>query len=310
MSTSTDPRDAALRMSIPADRYAEILAHVVHFGPGWTTDVVARFGYALEEWREIDRAWTNGLANETALDEPARILSFSATFHRRRARLAQEKPTVESIVDNHRRSRRSVEPNVAAPTKPSGIPSFMLADAQKFEATGVSPWAAYSTPRTETSVAPLVSPPLAGKTPAEPLPFVQGVSAEAALQAAVEHAQMVQGAPSPPPAASLGETKALGDNDIRAIARQVIPFGSSSGPTNAKPAPDPELTLEQHAALYVELELYPERRADILRRYGLTASQYARIDTGWDAQLTLDPRLAATWQQLASQHRARLLASR
>ena len=321
MSNPNDARDAALRTSIPVARYAEILAHVVHFGAGRKANVVERFGYSLEAWRELDHAWNNGIAAGTSLEQPAQILAFSATFHQHRLRLAEQKPTLESIAIQQVTNRRPPEPSLpTTPTQSSGVPTFMLAEAARAAApptpAGASPWAAYATPHVEppmapTNQAPLPAPvpvqPLSAKSPTEPLPFVQGIAAEIALQSAVEHAQKVQGSTSPAPAASLGSTKALEDNDISAIARRVVPFGGSSIQTDARPARDPELTLEQHAALYIELELYPGRKAEILQRYGLTPSQHARIDAGWDAQLTLNHKLAAAWQQAAEKHRTRLL---
>jgi hypothetical protein len=57
----------------------------------------------------------------------------------------------------------------------------------------------------------------------------------------------------------------------------------------------------------VQLELYPEQKSSILQRYGLTSAQHARLDAGWDAQLTLNPRLAAAWQQAASNYRMKPL---
>lgn len=311
MSTAIDARDATLRTSVPVARYAEILAHVVHFGTERTGDVVERFGYSLEAWRELDRAWTDGIAAGTSLEQPAQILAFSATFHQHRARLAEQRPVLESIVDKQNAPRNRAEPSLsAAPNQSSGVPSFMLAEAAA--PTGASPWAAYAAPPVQPSMAapnpvPQPAPTIAAKGTTEPLPFVQGIAAEIALQSALEHAQKVQGSAAPTPAASLGETKALDDNDISAIARRVVPFGSSSVQTDARPARDPELTLEQHAALYVELELHPEHRAAILQRHGLTAAQHGRIDAGWDALLTLNPKLAAAWQQAAERYRAHLV---
>lgn len=312
MSSAVDSRDPALRASLHIARYAEILAHIAFFGSERTAEVVGRFGYSLEAWRDLDRAWTNGIVNDTSTDEPAKILAFSATFHQHRARLAEERPALESLIDKSAPQKKSVDKPL--PTRaPAGVPSFMLADAvQSRPQEGLSPWAGRAAAPIERAYSPPTSnvaphPPAAS---AEPLPFAKGVSAEAALQSAVEHALKVQGSAPTAPATDLGATNALDDNDISAIARRVVPFGASPPQAEVRPARDPELTLERHAELYVELELYPQQKTLILQRYGLTASQHARIDAGWDAQLTLNPRLAAAWQQAASNHRARLLGGR
>lgn len=275
---TTDARDTALRSSVHIARYAEILAHVVFFGAERTAAVVERFGYSLEAWRDVDRAWTNGIATGTDCDKPAHILAFSSTFHQHRARLAEEKPSFESITDKQLRPQvPSAQVNPGAATKSAGVPSYMLAEAARAAAPtpeGASPWAAYAVPPVES--------PAGISTPSTPL-----------------HAKN--------PNANLGTTQAIDDNDISAIARRVVPFGHSSAPTDVRPTRDPELTLEEYAALSVELELYPEQKPHILQRHGLTPSQHARIEAGWDAQLTLNPRLAAAWQQAASKCRTRLL---
>ena len=148
MSTATNARDASLRASVHVARYAEILAHVVHFGTERTGDVVERFGYPLEAWQEVDRAWTNGIASGTNLEQPAQILAFSATFHQHRARLAEQKPALQSIMD--KQGRPQIPQNQPAPgtaTKSAGVPSFMLAEAARNAAPGphedASPWAAH-----------------------------------------------------------------------------------------------------------------------------------------------------------------------
>jgi hypothetical protein len=315
MSTATDARDASLRTSVHVARYAEILAHLVHFGSERTGDVVERFGYSLEAWRDVDRAWTNGIASGTNFEQPAQILAFSATFHQHRARLAEQKPALESITDKQARSKTPQnQPTPGATTKSAGVPSFMLAEAARNAAPAphaeASPWAAYAMPNLEPPVtSSMPAMPLHAKSPSESLPFVQGVAADVALQSAVEHAQKVQGATSPLPAANLGATQAIDENEISTIARRVIPFGGSSVQTDARPTRDPELTLDQHVALSVELELHPEQKAHILQRHGLTPSQHARIEAGWDAQLALNPKLAVAWQQAASKYRTRLLGS-
>lgn len=310
MSSSLDPRDPALRASLHISRYAEILAHVVHFGSESTADVVARFGYSLEAWRDVDRAWTNGIATGISNDEPAKILAFSAVFHQHRLRLAEDRPTIAAITDTAQPAKKPIETPLPA-ASPAGVPSFMLADAVASRSSdGQSPWAAQAHSSQDRAYSPPIpnSPPTVPMTAAAPLPFAKGVSPEAALQSAVEHALKVQGSAPVGPASDLGATVGLEENDISAIARRVVPFGAPLPET--RPARDPELTLEQHAELYIELELYPEQKSAILKRYGLTVAQHARIDAGWDAQLTLNPRLATAWQQAASNHRMKLLQGR
>lgn len=291
----TEADEIALRKSVRLDHYAEVLAHVVHFGA--EGDVVERFGMSLEEWRAVDRAWTNELARGAKLPEREHALAFSATFQARRRRLAHEKPPLSSIGEKltHFPDKRA-NPVSAVAAAPSGVPSFMLAGSAPNAVAG-SPWSAYAAP-SHAAPAPAPAAPLPQTSP---LPFAQGVAAEVALQRAVEHAQATQGAPSAAP--TLGETRAI-DDEISVIARQILPFEGSGTRSEPAPAREPELTLEQHASLHVELEMHPEATADILRRYGLTASQHARLDMGWEAQMALNPKLAASWQQAMADYRA------
>ena len=275
--SSTEAEEIALRKAVRIDRYAEILAHVVHFGSERTGEVVNRFCLSLEQWRSIDAGWTNMLG--TPGQTHALALGFSSTFHAHRERLAQEQPALASLVvpqvhfpDKPERTPASVAAN------PSGVPSFMPGTSPAPSATAsVSPWAAYSAPPGQLDA------PSAMETPPAPLPFVHGVAAEVALQAAVEHAHKAQGTTSTSPADSLGATKAIDENDISAIARQITPFGGLSTRSEGRPTRDPELTLEQHASLHVELEMHPADAAEILGRYGLTTEQHSRIDIGWEA---------------------------
>jgi hypothetical protein len=294
----TEADEIAFRKSVRLDDYAEILAHVVHFGT--EGDVVERFGLLLDQWRAVDRAWTNELARGAELPQREHALGFSATFQARRQRLAEEKPALAAIGQDPmilRDKRASAAPQTAA--KPSGVPSFMLAEFAPKTAEG-SPWSAYATP------SPIIAPAPAPAAP-PPLPFAQGVAAEVALQRAVEHAQATQGAPSA--TTTLGATRAI-DNEISAIARQVVPFAAAETRPDTASTPDPELTLEQHASLHVELDMYPEAAEEILGRYGLTESQHGRLDVGWEAQMALNPKLVAVWEQAMADYRAWLASTR
>ncbi|MDI1484642.1 hypothetical protein [Polyangium sp. y55x31] len=303
MTDDTAPEDLALRKAVRLDRYAEILAHVVHFGADRTEEVVQRFGLTLDRWRAVDHAWTRELALGLKRQQREQALRFSATFNSRRERLARLQPSVAAIGDASAKVAEApsepTPPDVAA--KPAGVPSFMLAAA----ASGPS-----ATPSTAT-VSPWAAPapiPVHTASPAttKPLPFVEGIPSTAALQSAVEHAQVTQGAP--PLASSIGGTLPVNE-EISAIARKLLPFGTQPS-RNEPPARDSELTLEQHASLHVELDLDPEQRPEILRRYGLSAEQHARLHTTWNARMAVDPKLAAAWQQAVAQYRAWMSGTR
>ncbi|MDI3291582.1 hypothetical protein [Polyangium sp. 15x6] len=303
MTDDTAPEVLALRKAVRLDRYAEILAHVVHFGTDRTEEVVQRFGLTLERWRAVDQAWTRELALGLQRQQREQALRFSATFNARRERLARFQPPVASI--GHASTEAAGAPQEFTPPnampKPSGLPSFMLAAASAPPApplpAAVSPWAAPALIPVHTA------PPATTK----PLPFVEGIPSTAALRSAVEHAQVTQGAP-PLASSPMGETLPANE-EISAIARKLLPFGTQAS-RNEPPTREPELTLEQHASLHVELDLDPEQRSEILRRYGLSAEQHARLHATWNARMAVDPKLAAAWQQAVAQYRAWMSGTR
>jgi hypothetical protein len=79
-------------------------------------------------------------------------------------------------------------------------------------------------------------------------------------------------------------------NDIA----DTLPFNRPSDPPSK-----PSLTLEQHAWLYAELTVFPERRADILQRYGLDGELgKQREDAAWGRRLTSGGTIAEKWRRL------------
>lgn len=308
---SSDAEEDRLRKAVRLDRYADILAHVMHFGTDRAEEVVARFGLSLERWRSIDKAWTSELALGMKRQQREQALRFSAAFHGRRQRLVRQHPPLDSIGDASQKADpdlpESPPPNVA--TQPSGVPSFMLVPATPPSApppASSSPWAR-GVPITMPAVSPAITPAPAPAPSSKPLPFLEGIPASAALQSAVEHAHAIQGAPSPA-VVPIGMTAPASD-DISTIARKILPFTKQS-PSEPPPSREVELTLEQHASLHVDLEMMPEQEAETLRRYGLSAKQHARLDEDWEARIALDPRLAAAWQQAIAQYRAWLSSTR
>lgn len=313
MSDATDAEDIALRKAVRLERYAEVLAHITHFGTDRTAEVAARFGLSLDRWSSVDRAWTSELALGMKRQQREQALRFSATFQGTRQRLARRQPLLDAIGDAHAPAPETpTAAPPAAPARPPGVPSFMLAAAAAPPPAAVSPpIAAPFLPADASADAdwsgtirlPVMPAPA---NPVKPTPFVEGVPAEAALQSAVEHAGPAQ-EPKPRAAEAFMNATLPVDEEISAIAGRSLPFNRATTGAAAPPTRDPELTLEQHVSLRVELSVMPERKAEILKRYGLTADQLARIDSTWDARLLLDPKLRATWEQAATRYRAWLL---
>lgn len=117
--------------------------------------------------------------------------------------------------------------------------------------------------------------------------------------------QLAPGSPLGPalpfesPVAALDQTSAIPAHPRAAPA-----------PSAAAPAPSgPKLALEQHASLRVELDLHPQHRTEILRRYFISETQLAELDAAYGTQFASDPKRRAAWYAAYAAYRTWLLAS-
>lgn len=324
VSDPTDAEELALRKSLKLERYAEIMAHVVHFGTERTEEVVRRFGFSAEAWRAVDRAWSRELSLGIKRQQHDQGLRFSATFHKRRQRLSLEQPVIDAIGDAPAAPVAAAPAPVAA--KPAAeavaLPSFMVASAApKASVAAVATGGAAPAPPV-AAPPPTVPIPVVRMAAEEPLPFVERAPA-AALESALAHAQAVQGPKVTKPVGP-GETAPMNER-LAALARQHLPFGSPAAGApprmEAAAAPEPAesadalgppesrlpLSMEQHASLTVELAAYPDRSAAILQRYGMRPEQWSSVNAGWLARIEDDPHLRAAWEQASAQYRAWLI---
>jgi hypothetical protein len=74
-----------------------------------------------------------------------------------------------------------------------------------------------------------------------------------------------------------------------------------------KPAP-PALTLEQHAAMTVEIVMEPARTAEVLARYGVTAAQREQMDRHYERVVHESEASRAAWHEAYRAHHARIVS--
>jgi hypothetical protein len=342
MADATDLQPLALRKSTKVERYAEVLAHVVHFGTERLEEVVQRFGFTVQAWRAVDAAWTDELAEGIRRNQQDLALRFSASFAKRRRHLAREQPSLEAAGEV---PAKASAPGSHAPPQTPGVllPSFMATPSKSMAPASpaadpmlpppapVASAAQPAEPSAQVTAAPVAAVPAqldsapaakhmtqalpAVDLTADPLPFADGVAADVALRAALDHADNVQG-PKPAKPPSLSTTVPTEGERLAAIARRILPFqpgapAPDSDPGAAAPTEDAaSLTLEQHASLHVELTLHPEQKSQTLRRYGLSIEQHARLDTVWQAKVAKDAALRASWEQACAQYRAWILRNK
>ncbi|MDC3960019.1 hypothetical protein KEG38_39560 [Polyangium jinanense] len=87
----------------------------------------------------------------------------------------------------------------------------------------------------------------------------------------------------------------------RELVRRPLP---SSAP--APPELPPKLTLEEHAALTVELAMSPERSAEVLARYRITQADREALDRLYQAIVSADERKRGAWHDAYKAHYARI----
>jgi hypothetical protein len=108
------------------------------------------------------------------------------------------------------------------------------------------------------------------------------------------------------------ETKALNHVPNAGSALPFAPAREASAASSQAPrAPgeSPSLTLDQHAALCLEVAVDPARADEALGRFHVTAADKAHLDEIYRARLQADPALRARWNVAFETHR-RWVASR
>src|SRR5687767_9148700 len=93
----TDDDEGALRRAVKLERYAEILAHVMHYRGEDLFEVVTRLGLTPDAWYAVDTAWTAELALGMKRQQRDQALRFSAALAKTRERLARTSPPLASI---------------------------------------------------------------------------------------------------------------------------------------------------------------------------------------------------------------------
>jgi hypothetical protein len=92
------------------------------------------------------------------------------------------------------------------------------------------------------------------------------------------------------------------------------PVAAKEPPPAPKPvaapeaAPKPLISLEQHAALTVEIATYPAHAMAILARYGITPPQKVQLDQHYK-RIVADPAKQAAWHAAYNAHYATLMRS-
>jgi hypothetical protein len=186
-----------------------------------------------------------------------------------------------------------VHPSEPVPVPEPAVPSFM-------QATHAAPHA----PPVRGVLAELAAtatalelPSALRPKPADALPFRE--SSEPSPAASPSEPKPV----TPPPGA--GETLDVPTN-LMALMSTTLPF--AKGPKEAEPVPVPTMSLLPYASYCAELAVFPERAAEIGRKYNL-ADEDARaaVDRDWRSRLDAHPATRAEWEKHFTAYREWLL---
>ena len=89
-----------------------------------------------------------------------------------------------------------------------------------------------------------------------------------------------------------------------ASAPAAPPWPSAHSAAPSSPVSIPPLTIDQYAAVLVDLQLAPAHRAAVLQRHRLTEPLIAALDAAWSRYLATDPAARVAFQRATDAYRA------
>ncbi len=218
-TTEQQTSEGPIRGTIDIERYAEVMAHVRHFGKPQTAEVLERLGLDEDLWEEALFGFTAVLVEESEREEEGLSRRFGERFAKTKTRLSKEKPALRSIGPRRDETPEPPPAEIVAPTMPIAAPELAppppmpmspvvvptpLQQTPLPTQEGVSPWAhgaAASTaapppivpPRVVAPVKPTASPDMsfvpAGMRNFASLHGTQGPALDAAAKPALPFAE-------------------------------------------------------------------------------------------------------------------------
>jgi hypothetical protein len=292
----SSPEAAPVGVTMSFEQWAEVSAKLLKRKGGEREEILGRHGIEPEDWTRIDDHFKRALGEDISEGDGQLGVRYGAVcvaeLERRRAELVAPPPAEEPP------AAAEPAPEAAAPPV-TVIPSYLRGPGAGVAAPIIATLPLPPEGPSHSLVSTLAALP---RPPdgAPALPFGPEPSAEFVASLAAPAA-----APSPRVG---GETLPVAANLAQA-ARATLPFGKT-GAAAPKPA-TMRLTLEDYAAVCVELTLYPDRAVKVMRAYHIPDEQTLRaIDADWKQRLSAHTDTHQRWQELYVAHRNRLLAGR
>ena len=85
------------REQIPLEKWAALLAHHQHFGPGNEGEVLSRLGVSDDAFLAASLEWSGELGRAAGQGKSEIVASFAAALKQTKERLARNKPSIESL---------------------------------------------------------------------------------------------------------------------------------------------------------------------------------------------------------------------
>jgi hypothetical protein len=304
---------------ISIERYAEVLAHVQHFGHARAPEVRQRLEVDEAGWSASQSHWLDALDGDTRSPKPTLALVFARHYAKTSQRLSNDQPALDTIGGAPGPAVEDVPmgegdppvtspvepPRVGSPPVPAELESSTPPRASQPE--DVSPWvkvtstagppppgwvpsrsSAHPTPR---SVSRDQTAVVAALTDEAPLPFVKDAPARIKSRLGRPLAEATDVG---------GMTAAIPAQLCEGLA--TLPFKALPVQPSGAPLREP-LTIEQYACLSAELVADPARTSHTLGRHGLDPSNWAATRAAWERRLAHDPPLQRRFDELFNHYR-------
>lgn len=268
-------------------RVGEVMAHLRHFPPESSTEVLARLGLDEGSWGAGVDAWMDELAAQAAREEPRAAAQLGRSFAATRERLTAEQPSLDVIGTLPSEARAIDEIDDAPELEPEGgiaVPAYDMPTA------GAAMLMRRASPQSSPWAADIAGTVMGSSVVERVLPF--DPSAAPSLPPRDPKAIPVR------PLAELGGTLGAANNE----PGPVLPFSAPPAPLG--------YSLERYVSLCVELSVDSGRVEEVLRRYQLAPEQRAQLDAYWRKRMADEPSTWAAWDRGFRQYKAWFEATR
>jgi len=287
MSRQNPPDGAELPLSFEA--WAELSGRLAKLSADERFDLLDERDVANKDWERCDRHYALALADEIGEGRMERARVYAAICAAQIAGRGSAADMPSVITPPAEASDAKAESSPEASLAPeTAVPTFL-------QDRGVSAVAIrlMESPRESlaATAAAFELPTALRSKAADALPFRADAGPSLAVGAA---------APKPPPARAVAVgSGTIGIGEDLAAQHATLPFPTGAG----RPAPVayPRMPLQTHASLCAELAVFPEKAAEILRKYNVSSdAAHAALEHEWRTRLDAHPDTKVTWDQAFS----------